>query len=138
MFNVKILNDAVLQLSDEGKAEIQKMVDIFTDYKAEVERLEEIAAGFEQLSKNLQRDKENLEFTAKRQAERIEKLSANLLNLSRTRIEEILGQHLDKLDGLTVTQSLVNALNEIYEPVIPFQTTSVIKPKEEFTNSHEL
>ena len=75
MFNVKILNDAIESLSDEGKAEIQKMVAMFGDYKDEVEKLTELAAGFEMLSKNLQRDKENLEVTVKEQAEKIEELS---------------------------------------------------------------
>ena len=75
MFNVKILNDAIETLSDEGKAEIQKMVDMFGEYKDEVEKLTELAAGFELLSKNLQRDKENLEVTVKEQADKIEELS---------------------------------------------------------------
>jgi DNA-binding PadR family transcriptional regulator len=93
MFNVKVLNDAIVSLSDEGKAEIQKMVDIFEQYKSEVERLEEVAEGFEQLSKQLQKDKENLEATVASQAEKITQLT---------------------------------------------EGTTVIKPKEEFLNSHEL
>lgn len=74
MFNVKALNDAILQLSDEGKAEIQKMVNVFSEYKQEVERLEEVAEGFEQLSIRLQKDKENLEYTVKSQAAKIAEL----------------------------------------------------------------
>lgn len=75
MFNVEILNNAVLALSDEGRAELQKMVNIFEEYKQEVARLQEVADGFEQLSINLQKDKENLEATVASQAEKIKELS---------------------------------------------------------------
>ena len=81
MFNVQVLNDAVANLSDEGKAELQKMINIFEEYKQEVERLTEVAEGFEQLSKNLQRDKENLELTVKEQAARISGLTRELKSI---------------------------------------------------------
>ena len=63
MFNVEILNNAITSLTSEGRAEIQKMVDIFEQYKQDVQTLTEQAEAFEQLSINLQRDKDALEKT---------------------------------------------------------------------------
>ncbi len=74
MFNVQVLNDAVAELSDAGKQEIQKMVDAFEEYKVEVERLTEVAEGFEQLSIQLQKDKDALQYVTNVQDAKITEL----------------------------------------------------------------
>lgn len=60
MFNVKVLDEAIKNLPDEGKKEIAKMVQVLEGFQSEVDRLSEIADGFEQLSKNLQKENEEL------------------------------------------------------------------------------
>lgn len=60
MFNVEILDKAVTSLSDEGKEEIKKMVDMFQDMKAEVAKLEEIANAYEIVCNNQKKEIEEL------------------------------------------------------------------------------
>lgn len=91
MFNVEILNNAITALSEEGKAEIQKMVDMLEGYKSELDRLAEVSEGFEQLSKQLQKDKASLEELVKIQSEKITELSSGTVSIKPK--EEFLDSH---------------------------------------------
>jgi len=60
MFNVKVLDEAIRSLSDEGKEEIRKMIEVLEGYKSEVEKLTEIAEGFELTCIKFQKENEAL------------------------------------------------------------------------------
>jgi len=77
VFNVQVLNDAVAELSEAGREQIQKMIDSFEEYKAEVVRLTDVAEGFEQLSIQLQKDKEHMQEHLDLQAEKITNLTTS-------------------------------------------------------------
>ena len=86
MFNVQVLNDAVTSLTDEGRTEIQKLVDTFEGYKTDFVKLTDLAEGFEQVSIQLVKEKEQLQAHLDLQGEKITTLT-NQLNQARAVIE---------------------------------------------------
>ena len=88
MFNVQVLNDAVTSLTDEGRIEIQKLVDTFEGYKTEVVKLTDLAEGFEQVSIQLVKEKEQLQAHLDFQAEKITMLTNNLNKSDSIKLQE--------------------------------------------------
>lgn len=60
MFNVKVLERAITDISPEGQAEVSKMITMFDEMKDEVAKLKDISEGFEQIAKNLELERDSL------------------------------------------------------------------------------
>lgn len=75
MINEHIFNRAVAKLDSDEVAELQKIVRILEGFTLEMERLQDITAGFEQLSIRLQKENEKLEKAMRAQAFKIDELT---------------------------------------------------------------
>lgn len=114
LFDEKILDEAVKDLSPEGKEQIALMVKLFEGFKAELEKLKDISEAFETTCIKLTKEKEELQIKNGTQAEKLVDCEKIITTMNRV-IDNFKAMAAEKSEEAGANSLLIKTLNEPHQ-----------------------